>query len=73
MIDDEVFEAASQIARSSGQRVGQVISELAKRGLNPPPTVQIVQSGRFPTFALPPDSPKMDAELVESVLNEEGF
>jgi hypothetical protein len=73
VIDDDVFEAAMHIARTSDQRIGQVISELARRGLNPPPQVQIVQSGRFPAFAVPPDAPPMDPDVVQRVLDEEGF
>ena len=32
-IDDDVFEAVEAQARASGQRLGKVMSELARRGL----------------------------------------
>jgi hypothetical protein len=73
VVDDDVFEAASQISRTSGERIGKVISDLARRGLNPVPEVEIVQTGRFPAFAVAPGVPMMDAELVQRVLDEEGF
>jgi hypothetical protein len=73
VLDDEVFDAAMHIARTSGQRIGQVVSDLARRGLNPGAEVQIVQSGRFPSFAVPEGTPGMDSETVQRVLDEEGF
>jgi hypothetical protein len=73
MVDDDVFDAAMQISRTSGVRIGKVISDLARRGLKPVAEVQVVQKGRFPVFAVGPDTPMMDAELVQRVLDEEGF
>ncbi len=73
MVEDDVFEAAMQISRTSGMRIGKVISDLARRGLRPVSEVQVVQQGRFPAFAPGPDTPMMDAELVQRVLDEEGF
>jgi len=73
VIEDDVFEAASQISRTSGERIGKVISDLARRGLNPAPQVQVVQNGRFASFVVSPGIPPMDADLVQRVLDEEGF
>ena len=73
IVEDDVFDAAMQISRTSGVRIGKVISDLARRGLKPVSEVQIVQKGRFPVFAMGPDAPEMDAELVQRVLDEEGF
>jgi hypothetical protein len=73
MVDDEVYDAALQISRTSGERIGKVISDLARRGLNPVADVQIVQTGRFPAFAVAPGVPMMDTEMVQRVLDEEGF
>jgi predicted CopG family antitoxin len=35
-LDEDVYEAAMQMAQVSGERFGKVLSELAGRGLNPP-------------------------------------
>ncbi len=32
-LDDDVFEAAQALAHSSGKKMGQVVSHLARRGL----------------------------------------
>lgn len=73
IIEDDVFDSAMQISRTSGIRIGKVISDLARRGLNPVSEVQVVQKGRFPVFSVGPDTPMMDADLVQRVLDEEGF
>jgi hypothetical protein len=73
IVEDDVFDAAMQISRTSGARIGKVISDLARRGLKPVSEVQVVQKGRFPAFAVNADTPMMDADLVQRVLDEEGF
>jgi hypothetical protein len=72
-LDDDVFEAARAISRTSGQRLGKVVSDLARRALTPAVEVRIVQDGRFPAFAPPEGTPMIDAEEVQRVLDEEGF
>lgn len=37
-LDDDVFEAAKELARTSGNSLGEVISTLARRGLRAQPT-----------------------------------
>lgn len=32
-LDDDVFQAAQALAQSSGKKIGQVVSNLARRGL----------------------------------------
>jgi Arc/MetJ family transcription regulator len=34
-LDDDVYEAAMRLARASGERLGKVLSMLARRGLKP--------------------------------------
>ena len=72
-LDRDVYEAATQLARTSGQRLGTVISELARRGLarSQPP----VSKGkkRFPTFEVPLGTPMMSAASIQEVIDEEGF
>ncbi len=57
-IDDDVADVAQMMARASGQRLGAVISELARRGLRAPVGAQTgVTSAarRFATFDVPTD------------------
>src|ERR1700730_11842755 len=72
-LDDDVFTAATHISRTSGARLGKVISDLARRALNPVGEVSIIQDGRFPVFAVPEGTPAMNPEEVQRVLDEEGF
>ncbi len=77
-LDPDVFAVASQISRTTGERLGKVISDLVRRSLNPPSPVQIVQEGRFAAFAVPEGTAldgnaMMDPDQVQRVLDEEGF
>ncbi len=72
-IDDDVYEAAAHLSRSTGRRLGKVLSELARRGLVP--SLPPVQKGkrRFPVFEVPPDAPIIPASRVQKVIDEEGL
>ena len=72
-IEDDVFAAAMQISRVSGERIGKVVSNLVRLGLSPQSEVKIVQDGRFPAFAPPEGTAVMDPDLIQRVLDEEGF
>jgi hypothetical protein len=76
-LDPDIFAVVSQISRTTGERLGQVISDLVRRALNPAPALQIVQEGRFAAFAVPENGAigagMMDPEQVQRVLDEEGF
>ena len=63
-IDDDVYQAVGQIAQASGRRLGQVLSELARRGLRP--NVQ-----RFPTFNVPKGASVITAAHVQRLLDAE--
>jgi hypothetical protein len=70
-LDQDVYEAAAHMARVSGERLGKVLSELARRGLQPPPRRKT--SKRFPTFDVPPGAPVIPASRVQRVIDEEGL
>ncbi len=55
-IDDDVLEAARQIAAADGRPLGRVISDLARRALKP---VTVRPGGGFPTFDVGPDAPRI--------------
>lgn len=62
-IDDDVLRAARSIAAEEGRSMGQVISELARKGLRPDP-VSSTEEG-FPVFQVSDDAPPLTPEMVE--------
>ena len=63
-IDDDVLDAARKLAAARDQSLGQVVSELMRRGLalrtNHP-----ADKGGFPTFEVRDDSPPVTLEDVK--------
>ena len=72
-LDDDVYQAAMHLARNSGERLGKVLSGLARRGLVPAAVPPRKSSRRFPTFDVPPGSPVIPASRIERVIDEEGI
>jgi hypothetical protein len=68
-IDEDVLRAARSLARAEGRTVGQVVSELARKGLRPPPPKR---RGRFglPTFDVPADTEVLTPEMVKEALED---
>jgi hypothetical protein len=62
-LDDDVYKAALKISRKSGERLGKVISELARSGL----------PRRFPVFDIQPGTPAMTVESIDKFIEEEGL
>lgn len=71
-LDADVHEAVQHLSQVSGKRYGKVLSELARRGLNPPETAP-KRKGRFCTFPVPPGTPRMSMRKVQEFLDEEGI
>ena len=59
-IDDDVLEAARCIADDEGATVGEVMSRLARRGLEP--RTEARGRGRFPTVAVPREAPPITSD-----------
>ena len=70
-VDDDVYEAAVHLSRSSGERLGKVLSTLARRGLKPADTPAGRSARRFPTFEVPPNAPVIPASRIQRVIDEE--
>ena len=66
-IDDDVLQAAKELARARGSTAGEVVSELARKGLKPAERVR-VRNG----VPLLPHEPGriVTVEMVERVLDE---
>ena len=68
-LDKDVFEAARALAASSGKKLGQVVSQLARRGLRGQ-----ADSGKkngLPVFRVPPDAPIIPSDRARDLLADE--
>jgi len=74
-LDQDVYDAALHLSRVSGERLGKVVSQLARRSLAPGPSARNSDKRRrrFPTFDVPPGSPVIPASRVQRVIDEEGI
>ncbi len=72
-LDQDVYEAAQHLARSSGERLGRVLSELARRGLAGVRPSAARKTKRFPSFKVPPDTPIIAVSKIQKVIDEEGL
>ncbi len=68
-IDDDVLSAARSLAEGSGQTLGQVISELSRRGLRPRAS-EIAESSGLPVFSVSPTAPPITLEVVQRALED---
>ena len=68
-IDDDVLQTAKELAAARKKTTGQVLSELARKALEPDPTVR-VRNG-VPLLPHRPGSPRITVEDVERWLDEE--
>ena len=69
-IDEDVLRAARSLARAEGKAVGQVVSELARKGLRPQPPRRTGRS-RLPTFDVPENATPITLEMVRAALENE--
>ena len=72
-IDAAVLAAAKEIARTRGQTLGAVISELARQGLERNPRIERRQQGAFPVFEVPPDAEALTVQSVQAIIDHEGL
>jgi hypothetical protein len=72
-LDDDIYEAATHISRVSGERLGKVLSTLARRGLKPADSPSRRSTHRFPTFDVPANAPVIPASRIQRVIDEEGL
>ncbi|HEX2254859.1 MAG TPA: CopG family transcriptional regulator [Thermoanaerobaculia bacterium] len=69
-LDDDVLAAARSLADGAGKSIGEVISELARRGLAP--QSRHAEEFGFPVFAVSEDAPPLTPEMVRRALDDEG-
>jgi hypothetical protein len=68
-IDDDVLSAAKEIAAAQNRTMGEVISSLARRGLNPLPSKRRTRNG-VPLLPVRAGSPRVTTELVHQLREE---
>lgn len=61
-IDDDVLRAARSLAANEEKSVGQVISDLARRGLAP--RLELAEDAGVPVFRVSPEAPPLTPEMV---------
>jgi predicted CopG family antitoxin len=62
-IDDDVYEEARRLATSENRSVGEVLSDLARKGLR---TETDARRRVLPTFSVPKDAPLITLEMVKA-------
>lgn len=66
-LEDDVLEAARELAREQQRSLGAVISALARAGLRPA-SVEVVDG--LPVIRARPDAPVLTSEAVRRALDE---
>ncbi|MGB9633934.1 MAG: CopG family transcriptional regulator [Chloroflexaceae bacterium] len=69
-IEDDVLQAARELARQRGVSVGRVISDLVRQALTPPAPGQI-RNG-VPLFPIQPGAQVVTPELINQLRDELG-
>ena len=69
-IDDDVLQAAREIAANRGTTMGKVLSELCRKGLRPKPWVR-VRNGVPLLGPRGPNDPILTVEFVNRLLDED--
>ena len=67
-LDDDILQAARSLAAMEKRSIGDVISELARRGLRP--SEPCVDAHGIPTFDVPADAPPLTPEMVRKALDD---
>lgn len=70
-IDDDILQAAKEIAASRRSTTGKVISDLARRGLLPPKEKVKVKNGVLLLGPRSPDDPPVTVEFVNQLKEED--
>ena len=68
-LDDDVFEAAQAQAQASSKKLGEVLSQLARRGLRV--SAPTAQKGGLPVFKVQPDAKIIPSSRAKELLTED--
>ena len=70
-LDDEAYEAAVTLAKTSGKRLGEVISDLIRRALQKSQRRAPRGGKRFPAFEVAPGAPMISLKAIRRAWEEE--
>ncbi len=70
-LDDEAYEAAVTLSKTSGKRLGEVISQLIRRAVQTPESPQRKPGKRFPVFEVPQGTPMISLRAIRKAWEEE--
>ena len=70
-LDDEAYEAAVTLAKTSGKRLGEVISDLIRRAVQRPQASPHQSRKRFPTFEVLPGTSMISLKAIRRAWEEE--
>lgn len=68
-LDDDILAVARALADAEHRSLGEVISDLARRGLVPP-AARLTEDDGFPVFSVADDAPPITSDMVETGLDE---
>ena len=68
-IDDDILAAAKTLAAERKKSLGEVVSELARRGLRPAPQTRY-EDGGLPIFEVREDAPVFGPDDVDRALDD---
>ena len=69
-VDEDVLQAAKELASQQGKTAGKVLSELARRALSPQPSDQAVRNG-VPILPPRPGEGPVTSNIVADVLDQD--
>jgi len=72
-LDDDVFEAAKAQADASGKRLGEVLSQLARRGLHASAQASNRKRNGLPVFDVPPNADIIPTSRAKELLAEDAL
>jgi hypothetical protein len=68
-VDNDIFEAAQMQARASGKKLGEVISQLARRGLRA--SADTAEKNGLPVFKVSNSAPIIPGDRAKELLDED--
>lgn len=69
-LDNDVLEAARSLAKTEKKSLGEVVSDLARKGLGAPTESRGEQG--FPMFEVSENTPPLTPKMVREALEDEG-
>jgi hypothetical protein len=70
-LDEDILRTAKDLARESGSSLGRAISDLVRRGLEPPPREASFRGDGIPVFPRLPGAKPVTSEIVKELLESE--